>query len=111
MNQEEMAVKLTEVDARSKSNTHRINELSGQFEALNRLATAMEVMAAKQDNQAEKIDEMKESVNRLDEKVEAIEKKPTKRWDTLMEKIFFGLVGALVTALGAGIVYLLAVAA
>ena len=34
-----MAVKLTEVDARSKSNTHRINELAGQIDAVNRLAT------------------------------------------------------------------------
>ena len=51
MNQEEMAVKLTEVDARSKSNTHRINELAGQIDAVNRLATAVEVMATEQKHQ------------------------------------------------------------
>ena len=111
MTAEEIAVKLENHTHEIGSLKHRMNAAEEASRALNRLATAMEVMAAKQDNQAEKIDEMKESVNRLDEKVEAIEKKPAKRWDTLMEKIFFGIVGALVTALGAGIVYLLAVAA
>ena len=32
MTTEELAIKLTEVDSRSKSNTHRINELSGEIE-------------------------------------------------------------------------------
>ena len=31
MTTEELAIKLTEVDSRSKSNTHRINELSGEI--------------------------------------------------------------------------------
>ena len=97
MNQEEMAVKLTEVDARSKSNTHRINELAGQLDAVNRLATAMA--------------EIKADVAKLDAKVETIEQKPAKRWDGMVEKIIYGIVGALVTALGAGIIYLLTVAA
>ena len=38
MTSEEMAIKLTEVDSRSKSNTHHIDELSQQIEAVNRLA-------------------------------------------------------------------------
>lgn len=39
MTQEEMAVKLAEVDARSKSNTHRLDELSEKVDVLNRLTT------------------------------------------------------------------------
>ena len=111
MNQEEMAVKLTEVDARSKSNTHRINELAGQIDAVNRLATAVEVMATEQKNQTHAMAEIKADVAKLDAKVETIEQKPAKRWDGMVEKIIYGIVGALVTALGAGIIYLLTVAA
>lgn len=111
MNQEEMAVKLTEVDARSKSNTHRINELAGQIDAVNRLATAVEVMATEQKNQTTAMAEIKADVAKLDAKVETIEQKPAKRWDGMVEKIIYGIVGALVTALGAGIIYLLTVAA
>ena len=45
MNEQEMAVKLAEVDARSKSNTHRLDEMDEKVDTLNRLATAVEVMA------------------------------------------------------------------
>ena len=111
MNQEEMTVKLTEVDARSKSNTHRINELAGQIDAVNRLATAAEVMATEHKHQTTAMAEIKADVAKLDAKVETIEQKPAKRWDGMVEKIIYGIVGALVTALGAGIIYLLTVAA
>lgn len=103
MNPEEMAVKLAEVEQRGKSNTHRIDEMTGQLTALNRMATAIEVMATKQTSQAEKIDEIKESVDGLTTKVETIEQKPAKRWDGMVDKIIFGLIGALVTAVAAGL--------
>lgn len=111
MNQEEMAVRLAEVDARSKSNTHRINELAGQIDAVNRLATAVEVMATEQKHQSTAMAEIKDNVAKLDAKVETIEQKPAKRWDGVVDKVIYGIVGALVAALGAGIVYLMAVAA
>ena len=102
-----MAVKLTEVEQRCKSNTHRINSQTEQLAALNRI----EVMATKQTSQAEKIDEIKESVDGLTTKVETIEQKPAKRWDGIVDKIIYGIVGAFVTALGAGIIHLLTVTA
>lgn len=111
MSQEEMAVKLAEVDARSKSNTHRLDELGEKVGVLNRLTTAIEVMAAEQKHQGETMAEIKSDVTALDKKVEAIEQKPAKRWDGMVEKVIYGIVGALVTALGAGLIYLLTVAA
>ena len=45
MTPEEQAVRLAEVDARSKSNTHRIDALEKSQEVLNKLATSVEVMA------------------------------------------------------------------
>lgn len=110
MTQEEMAVRLAEVDSRSKSNTHRINELSEQIDAVNRLATAVEVMATEQKHQTETVASIKQSVNDLDAKVEAIEKKPAKRWNSMVEKFVSGVVGALAAAVFGGIVYLLTVA-
>lgn len=109
MSQEEMAVKLAEVDARSKSNTHRLDELGEKVDVLNRLTTAIEVMAAEQKHQGETMAEIKNDVTALDKKVEAIEQKPAKRWDGMVEKVIYGIVGSLVTALGAGLIYLLTV--
>lgn len=110
MSQDEMAVKLAEVDARSKSNTHRLDELVKKVDVLNRLTTAIEVMAAEQKHQGETMAEIKNDVTALDKKVEAIEQKPAKRWDGMVEKVIYGIVGSLITALGAGLIYLLTVA-
>lgn len=110
MNEQEMAVKLAEVDARSKSNTHRLDEMDEKVDTLNRLATAVEVMATEQRHQTETMAEIKTDVTALGTKVDAIEKKPAKRWDGMVDKVLYGLVGAIVTAMGAGIVYLLTLA-
>ncbi len=111
MTQDEMAVKLVEVDARSKSNTHRLDDMDEKVDTLQRLTTAVEVMATEQKHQSETMAEIKTDVTALGKKVDAIEKKPGKRWDGMVEKIIYGIVGSLVTALGAGILYLLAAAA
>lgn len=94
-----MAIKITEVDARSRSNTKRLDELSGQIDAVNRLATAIEVMATKQDA-------MNDSVKQLEGKVDALEAKPAKKWDALAEKATWAIVAAIIaaalTAIGLG---------
>lgn len=99
MSPEEMAIKITEVDARSRSNTKRLDELSGQIDAVNRLATAVEVMATKQDA-------MNDSVRQLEGKVDALESKPAKKWDALAEKATWAIVAAIIaaalTAIGLG---------
>lgn len=109
MNEQEMAVKLAEVDARSRSNTHRLDEMDEKVDTLNRLATAVEVMATEQRHQTETMVEIKTDVAALGQKVDTIEKKPGKRWDGMVDKFIYGIVGALTTALAGGLIYLLAV--
>ncbi len=111
MNEQEMAVKLAEVDARSKSNTHRLDDVEEKVDTLQRLTTAVEVMATEQRHQTETMGEIKNDVTALGKKVDAIEKKPGKRWDGMVDKFLYGLVGALATALAGGLYYLLTVAA
>lgn len=102
MNPDEMAVRLAEVDQRSKSNTHRINELSGQIEAVNKLAVSVELLVQENKHQTEAIKEVKTDVQSLSGKVEAIEQKPAKRWDGLVEKIILVLAGAFAAWLMSG---------
>ncbi|MBQ7144712.1 MAG: hypothetical protein IJR65_06095 [Oscillospiraceae bacterium] len=97
MTTDEMAVKLAETEARSKSNTHRLDALEGQIDAVNRLATAVEVMATEQKHQTETIKEIKADVTSLDGKVEAIEQKPARKWEGLAEKVLWALVAAAIT--------------
>ncbi|BDF66599.1 hypothetical protein CE91St43_05710 [Oscillospiraceae bacterium] len=89
MEPEDLAVKLEAVDQRTRSNTHRIDDLEQDHKALNRLATAVEVMAAKQTS-------MGESVDKLTDKVEALEQEPGKRWRFVVEKAIYIIVAAVI---------------
>lgn len=89
MTNEEISIKLTEVDQRSKSNTHRIDKLEQSTAALNELTTAVKVMVTKQEYIADKVDG-------LDAKVTELECKPGKRWDGLVEKLIWAVAAAVV---------------
>ena len=99
MTQEEMAVKLAEVDARSKSNTHRLNDMDEKVDTLQRLTTAVELMAAEQKHQTDTMTEIKTDVTALGQKVDAIEKRPGRRWDSLVEKAVWAVCAAVIAFL------------
>ena len=82
--------RLTQVEQRSKSNTHRLEKLEESTEAINRLATSMEVMVNKQEQVAE-------TVEKLDGKVTALEQKPVRRVDGLVDKIIWAVCAAVIT--------------
>lgn len=107
MDEQEVEARLTRVEERSKSNTHRLDDVEGKVDTLQRLTTAVEVMATEQRHQTETMAEIKEDVTALGTKVDAIEKKPGKRWDGMVEKLFYGVLGVLAAALGAGLIHLL----
>ena len=83
----EFAEKLVELDQRSKSNTHRLEAVEKNQEALNQIATSVAVMAEQQKNISKKVDD-------IDNKVDAIESKPAKRWESIVDKLIWLVVGA-----------------
>ena len=95
MTPEEMS-RLTAVEERSKSNTHRINELSGQIVAVNKLAVSVELLVQENKHQTEALKEVKTDVRQLSGKVEAIEQKPAKKWDSIGEKVLWALIAAVI---------------
>lgn len=99
MEHEELAVKLAEVDARSKSNTHRLDTVERNAEALHELAASVKVMAGELKRQGDAVEEIKEDVTNLGHKVDSIEKKPAKRWEGIVDKLIWGVVGALLAFL------------
>lgn len=83
----EFAEKLVELDQRSKSNTHRLEAVEKNQEALNQIATSVAVMAEQQKNISKKVDN-------IDNKVDAIESKPAKRWESIVDKLIWLVAGA-----------------
>jgi hypothetical protein len=81
--------KIVEIDQRSKSNTHRINDLEEDNRALHALATSVEVLATKQDTIESTVQEIKTDVKEL----KAV---PGSKWEALVKAALTAIVGALV---------------
>lgn len=81
--------KIVEIDQRSKSNTHRINDLEEDNRALHQLATSVEVLATKQETIEANVSEIKDDVKSL----KAI---PGGKWEALVKAVVTAIVGALV---------------
>ena len=96
MTSEETALKMAEVEHRAVSNTRRIDKLEQQTEAIQSLATSVEVMVKEQSHQTEAIERIEKNVEKLDNKVEVLEQKPAKRWEALAEKALLTLAAALI---------------
>ena len=81
--------KIAEIDQRSKSNTHRIDDLEADNKALHQLATSVEVLATKQEAIEANVSEIKDDVKSL----KAI---PGGKWEALVKTILTALAGGLV---------------
>jgi len=84
-----MAVKLQEVESRSKSNMHRIDALEKNQDAINQLATSTAVMAQNISTMGDRIDSMSNDIKDLKEI-------PASRWKFVVEKAIYVLVAGIV---------------
>ena len=94
-----LEMRLTAVEQRCKSNGHRLEQVEKQQEAIHSLAASLQVMASEQKHQTEAINTVREDVSRLDGKVDALEMKPGKRWEGLVDKLIWGVAGAILAFL------------
>lgn len=88
MDSEQVAIKLQETTDRSLRNEGRIKKLEEENGTLHSLATSVAVMA-------EQMKQMNKSVTTLTSEVEEMKDKPGKRWDALIDKIMWGIAGAI----------------
>lgn len=91
--------RLTQVEQLCKSNEHRLVKLEKEQEAIHSMASSLQVMAAEQKHQTEAIQSVKTDVGRLESKVDVLESKPGKRWDGLVDKLIWGVAGAVLAFL------------
>ena len=84
-----MAVKLQEVESRSKSNMHRIDALEKNQDAINQLATSTAVMAQNISTMGDRIDSMSNDIKDLKE-IHA------SSWKFVVEKAIYVLVAGIV---------------
>ena len=95
---DELAIKLQETTDRSLRNESRIEKLETDQKALSELALSVQELATNQVN-------MKDDLTQIKKDVRSLITLPTKRWNSVVEKVITLLVGAFVAWLltsGAG---------
>lgn len=90
MDEKELIKTLTETAQRAKSNTHRIDELESNQEAVTELALSVRAMATEQGNIKTDLAEVKADVKSLT-------LKPSKRYDMIVDKVVWLVLGGLLT--------------
>lgn len=81
--------RLTEVEERSKSNTHRLDEMERRQDNLDDLVTTVKVLADREERVEDDVKEIKNDVK-------SIKDKPGKRWDAIVDKIVWAVLAAIV---------------
>lgn len=82
--------RLTEVEARSRSNAHRLDEVEKRQDSLDDLVSTVKVLADREKRVEDDVGEIKNDVKEMKEK-------PGKRWDGVVEKVILIVVTAVVT--------------
>lgn len=86
---DDVGAMIAALEARCKSNTHRIDDLEADNKALHALATSVEVLATKQEGIEHNVQEIKADVKSL----KAL---PAGRWDALVKAVVTAIVAGLV---------------
>ena len=86
---EELNVKITEVEERCKSNTHRIDRLEERQGELDSIVRSVALLAQEQEHIKTDVAEIKQGVN-------ALQSKSGKRWDAVVEKALLTIVAGIV---------------
>lgn len=79
--------RITAVEERAKSNTHRIEELENQRGNLYELVSAVKALAMREEAVEADVKEIKNDVKK-------IHNKPAQRWESLTEKVILTIVAA-----------------
>lgn len=81
--------RLTEVEERSKSNSHRLDDMEKRQDNLDELVSTVKVLAYREENVEKDVKEIKSDVKSLTDK-------PAKRWDGMIDKIIMTIIAAIV---------------
>ena len=79
--------RITEVESRARSNTHRIDELKARQDDLDQLVSAVKVLADREERVESDLKEIKKDVKSLT-------LKPAKRWESLVSQLITLVVAA-----------------
>ena len=81
--------RLTKVEARAESNTHRLDEMEKRQDDLEVIANSLTLLAAREER-------VENDVKEIKAEVKSLAAKPGKRWESMEEKVLLAIVAAVV---------------
>ena len=81
--------RLTETEARSKSNSHRLDEVEKRQDKLDELVSAVNGLAIREKHVEDDVKEIKNDVKSLTQK-------PAQRWDSIVDKVIMTILGIVI---------------
>lgn len=105
MNETEMEHRLTEVEARAKSNTHRIDKLEKVTEEIHTMSNTMIQLVEEVKHTNETVSSLDQKVEKMDSRVDDMERAPGKEWSNAKRTVFNTVVGAVIGFLIAGLMW------
>lgn len=88
MDEKDIEHRLTEVEDRSKSNTHRLDDMEKRQDNLDELVGTVKVLAVREENVENDVKEIKSDVKSLTSK-------PAQRWENMVSQIITLIVAAI----------------
>ena len=96
MTEQETAVRLTEIEGRVRDCCKRMEGVERRQDSLDKLVTAVEVLAVRQESVEGNVKEIRNAVRSITEK-------PGKRWEAMADRVLYLLIGAAFSLLAQGV--------
>lgn len=105
MNELDIEHRLTETEARSRSNTHRIDKLEPIVDEIHTMSNTMVQLVQEVKHTNEAVGNLDTKVDRIDSRVDDMERSPGKEWSNAKRTIFNTFLGAVVGFIAAGLMW------
>lgn len=105
MNEIEVEHRITELEQRSKSNTHRIDKLEPVVDEIHTMSNTMVQLVQEVKHTNETVTNLDIKVDRMDSRVDEMERAPAKKWSNAKQTAVNTLIGVVVGFLAAGLIW------
>ena len=105
MNEIEIEHRITELEQRSRSNTHRIDKLEPIVDEIHTMSNTMVQLVQEVKHTNDAVGGLDQKVDRLDSRVDDMERAPGQEWSSAKKTVFNTILGAVVGFLIAGLMW------
>ena len=105
MNELDVEHRLTEVEQRAKSNSHRLEELEPVVKEIHIMSNTMIQLVEEVKHTNETVASLDKKVDKMDSREDEMESAPGKEWSDAKRTLFNTAVGAIITFLITGLIF------